>query len=185
MMPPTITRSALFPEILFIDRPTYEDERGFFREYFRLGELQEAAGHPVTFVQANHSRSKHAVLRGIHVASYDKLIYVLRGEALIVLVDLRFGSTTFGQHEMLTLGDARRTSVYVPAGFGNSFYVVSEDAEYCYLVTEYYDPEKEKNIAWDDADLAIPWPNRNPVLSARDQERARPVRELYPEHFHQ
>lgn len=185
MLAETIHPSIVFPEILFIDCPTFEDERGFFREYFRFGELQEAVGHPVAFVQANHSRSKHAVLRGIHVASYEKLIYVLRGEALVVLVDLREESPNFGKHEMLTLGDSRRTSVYVPAGFGNSFYVSSEEVEYCYLVSEYYDPTKEKNVQWDDPDLAIPWPDKNPVLSSRDQERAKSARELYPKRFQQ
>ena len=182
-MPDTIHSSTIFPEVLFVDRPTFEDDRGFFREFFRLGELEEAAGHPVTFVQANHSRSKRAVLRGVHVASYEKLIYVLRGEAIVVLVDLREGSPRFGKHEMLTLGDSRRTSIFLPAGFGNSFYVASEEVEYCYMVAEYYDPAKEKNIKWDDPDLAIPWPDMHPVLSARDLERAKSVRELYPKQF--
>lgn len=183
MISETIRPSAVFPEVLFIDRPTFEDDRGFFREFLRIGELEDAVGRPVTFVQANHSRSKRGVLRGIHVATYEKLIYVLRGETLAVLVDLRATSLQFGKHEMLTLGDSRRASVFVPAGFGNSFLAVSDEVEYCYLVSEYYDPAKEKNVVWDDPDLAIPWPNRNPIISERDRERAKTVRELYPEHF--
>lgn len=170
------------PDILLIDRPTHEDDRGFFREYFRLGDLESVVSRPIRFVQANHSFSKQNVLRGVHVATYDKLMYVPNGEVDIVVVDVRPSSATFGNHAVLTVGDANRLCIFLPAGFGNSYLVRSATANYLYFVTEYYDPAKEQTIRWDDPDLAIPWKNRSPIISQRDQD-GKTVRELFPERF--
>ncbi len=170
------------PEVLLIDRPTHEDDRGFFREYFRLGDLESAVSHPLHFVQANHSLSKQNVLRGIHVATYDKLIYVPDGDVDVVIVDLRPTSATFGDHAVLTIGDSNRLCIFLPAGFGNSYYVLSGTANYLYFVTEYYNPTKEQTIRWDDPDLAIPWKNGSPIISQRDQN-GKTIRELFPERF--
>lgn len=182
-MDTTIRPSATLPEVLLIERPTFADERGFFHEVLRLNDLEAAVGQTLPpFVQANHSRSVRGVLRGIHVATYDKLAYVPHGEVLAVVVDLRPESPRFKQFERLTLGEGNRLTLFVPPGFGNAYYVTSDEADYLYLVSEYYDPKREQQIRWDDPDLAIHWPDPHPLVSERDRQ-GKTVRQLFPEHF--
>ncbi|MDP3964096.1 MAG: dTDP-4-dehydrorhamnose 3,5-epimerase family protein [bacterium] len=168
----TIRQSEKIQGIFFIERPTFEDERGFFREYFRLGELEQAVGRSIRLVQANHSRSVKGVLRGIHASKYDKLIYAPRGNVQAAFVDLRKGSESFGKFEWVEMGEANRITVFLPPGVGNSYYVLSEESEYVYLVSEYYDPLLEHTVRWDDPELALPWPDKKPIVSERDSAKA-------------
>lgn len=179
----TVRPASTLPDVFLIERPTFGDDRGFFREYLRLNDLEAAVGRSLIFVQANHSRSKQRVLRGIHVADYDKLIYVPAGVVLAVLVDLRPSSATWLKHEVLRLGEGNPLTVYLPPGIGNSYYVETETADYLYLVTASYDPAREQTVRWDDPDLNLPWPDPAPIVSERDRERAQTVRELFPAAF--
>ncbi len=156
--------------VYIIDLPTFEDERGFFRETFRLNELEEAIGKKMEFVRLNHSRSKQNVLRGIHVANFEKLVYIISGKVLATFIDTRKDSPAYGQYEMLEMGEDNKIAIYIPVGVANSFYVKSESADYVYLVTKYYNPADEKTILWDDPDLNIPWPTRRPIISERDEK---------------
>ena len=165
--------------LLIVERPTLEDERGFFRESFRMNELAEALGAPVDFVQENHSRTRRGALRGLHAEQWEKLVYVPRGEVFTALADVRPSSQTFGRTETFILGDANRVKLFIPRGLAHGFCVLSEDADYVYLVTAYYDGTDTTAVAWDDPDLAIPWPIRQPQLSERDQRNPR-LRELFP-----
>lgn len=179
----TVFRVSDLSDLILFERPTFGDGRGFFHEYFRQNELQEVLGHDVHFVQANHSQSKKGVLRGVHVANFDKLLYVPHGDVEVFLVDLRSRSKTFGSFVQLALGDAMRASIFVPAGFGNSYCVLSDEADYMYLVTAYYDPKNEVTVAWNDPDLALPWTEKHPILSERDTTTAQSLRTLFPESF--
>jgi dTDP-4-dehydrorhamnose 3,5-epimerase len=167
---------------LIIDRPTIEDERGFFREVFQARELEAALGRPVSFLQVNHSRSYRGVLRGLHAEDWEKLVYVPRGEVFTALADLRPWSPTFGQVATFRLGEDHRQLLFIPRGLAHGYYVLSDEADYVYQVTAYYDGSDTRAVAWDDPDLAVPWPTRRPVLSARDQANPT-MRQLFPERF--
>lgn len=169
-MPDSIRSLTTLSEILLIERPTFGDERGFFHEFFRLNELEVTLGRPFIPIQGNHSRSGQGVLRGIHVADFDKLIYVPFGQVLAVLVDLRPDSPTFKRWEAVELGGDTHPALFVPLGFGNSYYVRSPQADYLYIVSAYYGQGKEATIRWNDPDLAINWPIAQPLISERDQQ---------------
>lgn len=168
--------------LLTIERPTHGDERGFFRESFRMSELEEALGYAVTFVQENHSRSGQSVLRGLHAESWEKLVYVPRGEVFTVVADIRPTSPTFGAVDTFRLGEKNRLKIFLPRGVAHGYCVLSTDADYLYQVTEYYDGSAMPAVAWDDPDLAVPWPLSNPILSAKDRENPR-LRDLFPDRF--
>lgn len=176
-----IIETAL-PGVMIIERPTFADDRGFFRETFRKKHLEEHLGRQLEFLQANHSRSSKGTLRGIHIAPWDKLITVTGGEVQAVIVDTRPDSPTFGRSVSLHLTDKAPRSLFVPAGCGNSFLVLSEQADYTYLTTEYWAPGKEFNIAYNDPDLNIAWANSEPTLSEKDQTNPS-LREVFPEKF--
>jgi dTDP-4-dehydrorhamnose 3,5-epimerase len=178
-MPDTITQSSIIPGIYFIERPTFGDDRGFFREYLRLNDLETAVGRPIKLVQANHSRSVQRVLRGVHVATYDKLIYIVSGIVQMALIDLRPESPTFKKQEYFEAGENSRRTVFIPAGIGNSFYTVSLQVDYIYFVGEYYDPTKELTIRWNDPDLNIPWTDREPIVSVRDRDGAKSFKYIF------
>jgi dTDP-4-dehydrorhamnose 3,5-epimerase len=161
------------------ERRTHQDDRGFFREAFRLSELAEVVDPVPTFVQANHSRSRHGVLRGLHAENWDKLVYVPRGEVFTALADLRPGSPTFGRTATFSLGEEHALALFVPRGLAHGYYVLSDEADYIYQVTAYYDGSDTRAVAWNDPDLAIPWPSANPLLSDRDQNNPG-MRELFP-----
>ena len=161
------------------ERRTHSDERGFFREAFRMSELAEVIDPAPAFVQANHSRSSRGVLRGLHAENWEKLVYVPRGEVFTALADLRPWSPTFGRSATFLLGDEHPIALFVPRGLAHGYVVLSEEADYVYQVTAYYDGSDTRAVAWDDPDLAIAWPTQTPVLSERDQ-RNPTFRALFP-----
>lgn len=170
------------PGLLIIERPTYADDRGFFRETFRKEHIQNRFGSPIEFVQANHSRSAKGTLRGIHIAPWHKLITVTSGEVQAVIVDTRPFSPTFGKFVSINLNDRYPRSVFIPEGCGNSFLVLSDQADYTYLASAYWSPGKELNIAYNDPALNIPWLSKEPVLSDKDKTNPS-LQEVFPEKF--
>ncbi len=161
---------------------THADERGFFRESLRLADVEAAVGRPVRFVQTNHARSRHGVLRGLHAEGWDKLVYVPRGEVFTALADIRPDSSTFGRAATFRLGDSSPLVLFVPNGLAHGYCVLSDEADYTYQVTAYYDGKDTRAVAWNDPDLAVAWPVEHPLLSERDS-RNPVLRDLYPERF--
>ncbi|MBA4291097.1 MAG: dTDP-4-dehydrorhamnose 3,5-epimerase, partial [Pseudomonas sp.] len=151
----------------------FGDERGFFFESFNARQFAEATGLHREFVQDNHSRSAKGVLRGLHYQvqqAQGKLVRVTAGEVFDVAVDLRRSSPTFGQWVGVHLSAENKRQLWVPEGFAHGFVVLSEFAEFLYKTTDYYAPEHERSIRWDDPTLAIDWPlTEAPQLSAKDQ----------------
>ena len=163
------------PGPLLLEPEVHGDERGFFVETYREADLP-GLGIPDHFVQENHSRSRRDTVRGLHFQAgpgQAKLVRAARGEIWDVVVDLRPGSATMGQWTAVTLDDVAHRMLYVPTGFVHGFCVVSDVADVIYLVGTYYDATLERAIAWDDPDLAIPWPAGEPILSDRDRRNAR------------
>lgn len=156
--------------VFIINRPVLPDNRGFFHEIFRKNDLESVIGKPFEIVQQNHSRSVKDTLRGIHVAPWSKLVYVSRGSMQEIVVDLRVTSPTFKKWISITLGDDTKSAVFIPPGCGNGFLVLSNNADYSYLVSDYWAPDKEYSILWNDSDLNIKWETFNPILSDKDQE---------------
>lgn len=147
---------------------TFSDDRGFFREPFRRNEFEEALGKPWVHVQENHAFSKKDVLRGIHIAPWDKFIYCPYGEVLSVIVDVRKDSPTFKQVFKMQIGFSNEIKLFIPAGLGNSYLIISDEAVYEYQVNQYYSAGMERGIAWNDPELAIDWGIENPILSEKD-----------------
>lgn len=166
-----ITRLAI-PDVLRIEPRVFGDERGFFYESFHQARFEEAIGRQVTFVQDNHSKSAHNVLRGLHYQirqPQGKLVRVVAGSVFDVAVDLRRSSPTFGQWVGEVLSAENKAQMWVPEGFAHGFVVLSESAEFVYKTTDYYAPEHERCIAWNDPVLAIAWPiNSLPFISTKD-----------------
>ena len=163
------------PDVKIIDPKVFGDERGFFMETFRLDEFSLQCAQRV-FVQANHSKSAHGILRGLHYQlqhTQGKLVRVVAGEVFDVAVDLRQSSPTFGQHVGVVLSAENKRQLWVPEGFAHGFYVLSESAEFVYQCTDYYAPEHEVSLLWNDPTLKIDWPlvnNIAPSLSEKDQK---------------
>jgi dTDP-4-dehydrorhamnose 3,5-epimerase len=171
-MPITVTPTAI-AEVLVIEPTVFGDARGFFFESFNARDFCEATGLDVTFVQDNHSGSSRGVLRGLHYQVQQpqgKLVRVVQGEVFDVAVDLRRSSPTFGQWVGETLSAENRKQLWVPPGFAHGFLVTTERAEFLYKTTEYYAPEHERSVRWDDPSLGISWPitDMNPVLATKD-----------------
>lgn len=148
------------PGIIVFEPKVFGDKRGFFLETFRQDVLQQA-GINVTFVQDNHSRSNQGVLRGLHyqlTQTQGKLVRVTSGSVYDVAVDVRHGSPTFGQWYGAHLDEESMRMMYVPPGYAHGFVVLSESADFLYKCTEYYHPESEQGIAWNDPDIGIEWP---------------------------
>lgn len=162
------------PDVLLIEPRVFGDERGFFFESFNQARFEEAVGHAVNFVQDNHSRSVRNVLRGLHYQIQQpqgKLVRVVAGEVFDVAVDLRRSSPTFGQWVGALLSAENKHQLWVPEGFGHGFVVLSEQAEFLYKTTDYYAPQYERCVRWDDPSLAIDWRLQgDPVLSAKDAQ---------------
>jgi len=161
------------PEVLILEPRVFGDERGFFFESFNEKVWQAATGITTRFVQDNHSRSARGVLRGLHYQirqAQGKLVRVVVGEVFDVAVDLRRSSPTFGKWVGVTLSADNKRQMWVPEGFAHGFLVVSEVAEFLYKTTDYYAPEYERCIIWNDPDLSISWPlsGEAPQLSAKD-----------------
>ena len=173
-----ITRTSI-PGLILINRPTHSDDRGFFREPARIKEIEEAAGISFNVAQMNHARSSKNTLRGIHVAPWNKLVYVTSGIVKEVIVDLREDSQTFGKYESFTFGEDNRSSIFIPKGMGNSYLVLSEVADYVYLTDQEWAPNKEIGIIWNDPELRIDWGIEAPVLSPKDQQNPS-LAEVFP-----
>jgi dTDP-4-dehydrorhamnose 3,5-epimerase len=160
------------PEVVLFEPRVFADERGFFFESFNQRSFDQAVGRQVSFVQDNHSRSARNVLRGLHYQikqPQGKLVRVVAGTVFDVAVDMRRNSPTFGQWVGEILSDENKKQLWVPEGFAHGFAVLSEFAEYLYKTTDYYAPEHERCIAWDDPTLAIDWPlSDRPSLSEKD-----------------
>lgn len=167
-----VTPTAI-PEVLLIEPRVFGDERGFFFESYNERAWQQATGLDTRFVQHNHSRSGRHVLRGLHYQirqPQGKLVRVVRGEVFDVAVDLRRSSPTFGRWAGAILSEANKHLFWVPPGFAHGFLVLSESADFLYLATDFYAPEHERAVIWNDPDLDIAWPLQGePVLSAKDK----------------
>lgn len=159
-------------DVLLIEPRVFGDSRGFFFESFNERAFREATGRDVQFVQDNHSRSARGVLRGLHYQiqqAQGKLVRVVRGQVFDVAVDLRRSSPTFGRWVGVELSEDNHRQLWVPPGFAHGFVVMSESADFLYKTTDYYAPEHERCIAWNDPQLAIAWPEGiTPQLSAKD-----------------
>lgn len=166
-----VTPTAI-PDVLIIEPKVFGDDRGFFFESFNLNTFREVTGLDVNFVQDNHSKSAKNVLRGLHYQIQQpqgKLVRVVQGEVFDVAVDLRKSSKTFGQWVGIHLSAENKKQFWVPAGFSHGFVVLSETAEFLYKTTDYYAPQFERSIRWNDPELAISWPlSDDPLLSAKD-----------------
>ena len=152
------------------------DERGFFLETFQANRYKELAGINNTFVQDNYSRSSKGVLRGLHFQKkrpQGKLVRVVKGQVFDVAVDLRKHSPTFGRWEGVILSDANKKQFWIPPGFAHGFVVLSEIADFEYKCTEYYNPSDEGSIIWNDPDINISWPYKNPKLSLKDSKASK------------
>lgn len=160
------------PEVLIIEPQVFGDERGFFYESFNARRFAQATGCAVEFVQDNHSRSSRGVLRGLHYQiqqAQGKLVRVAQGEVWDVAVDLRRRSPTFGRWVGVELSARNFRQLWIPAGFAHGFVVLSEVAEFLYKTTDYYAPEHERCIAWNDPTIGITWPlAESPTLSQKD-----------------
>lgn len=165
------TRLAI-PEVLLLEPRVFSDERGFFFESFNQRAFESAVGEKINFVQSNHSRSARHVLRGLHYQikqAQGKLVRVVIGEVFDVAVDIRRSSPTFGQWVGEILSAENKKQLWVPPGFAHAFLVLSDYAEFLYNTTDYWAPEYERCIIWNDATLAIDWPlTGKPVLSEKD-----------------
>lgn len=164
------------PDVILLAPKVFGDDRGFFFESFNQTKFEAAIGRKVNFVQDNHSRSAKNVLRGLHYQirqPQGKLVRVVQGEVFDVAVDIRQSSPTFGQWVGEILSAENRRQLWVPEGFAHGFVVLSESAEFLYKTTDYYAPEHERCIAWNDPNLAIAWPIAgDPTLSAKDARGA-------------
>jgi dTDP-4-dehydrorhamnose 3,5-epimerase len=160
------------PGVFVFEPKVFGDSRGFFFESFNQRAFAEATGAEACFVQDNHSRSAKGVLRGLHYQikqPQGKLVRVVRGAVFDVAVDLRKSSPTFGQWIGAELSEDNQRQLWVPPGFGHGFVVLSESADFLYKTTDYYAPEHERCIIWNDPDIGIDWPHQSPMLSGKDQ----------------
>jgi dTDP-4-dehydrorhamnose 3,5-epimerase len=160
------------PDLLVIEPKVFGDARGFFYESFNQKAFNVATGLNLNFVQDNHSRSTMGVLRGLHYQIQQpqgKLVRVVRGSVFDVAVDIRKSSPTFGQWVSIELSEENHKQLWIPAGFAHGFMVTSDSADFLYKTTDYYTPEHERCIAWNDPALGIQWPlTAGPSLSAKD-----------------
>lgn len=160
------------PEVILLEPKVFGDDRGFFFESFNAKAFEQATGLRREFVQDNHSKSAKNVLRGLHFQiqkPQGKLVRVAQGEVFDVAVDLRKSSKTFGQWVGVHLSSENKKQLWVPEGFAHGFLVISETAEFLYKTTEYYAPEFERSLLWNDPVLGIEWPlEGEPKLAAKD-----------------
>ncbi|TCS41955.1 dTDP-4-dehydrorhamnose 3,5-epimerase [Reinekea marinisedimentorum] len=160
-------------DVKLLEPKVFGDDRGFFMETFRADEFANVTGAK-PFVQDNHSKSTQGILRGLHYQTKNtqgKLVRVVQGEVFDVAVDMRKASPTFGKWVGYFLSAENKRQLWVPEGFAHGFYVTSETAEFVYKCTDYYAPEYDVSVKWNDADLAIEWPlinGKNPIVSEKD-----------------
>ena len=168
-----VVRTSI-PELLILEPRVFGDARGFFMESFNARTFAEVTGLETDFVQDNHSRSKRGVLRGLHYQlrqAQGKLVRVASGRVFDVAVDMRRSSPTFGRWEGVELSEDNHRQFWVPPGFAHGFVVLSETADFLYKTTDYYAPEHERCLAWDDPTVAVDWQLEGiePLLSAKDR----------------
>ncbi|PNH97375.1 dTDP-4-dehydrorhamnose 3,5-epimerase [Vibrio diazotrophicus] len=163
------------PDVKIIEPAVFGDERGFFMETWNQKRFEELVTcKPTTFVQDNHSKSKKGILRGLHYQTENtqgKLVRVISGAVFDVAVDIRRNSRTFGEWVGVVLTEENRLQLWIPEGFAHGFYVISDEAEFVYKCTDYYNPKSEHSIIWNDSDLGIEWPlnGEEPHLSEKDK----------------
>ncbi len=167
------------PDVVIIEPKVHGDERGYFVETFRKDKLEAFLGFRVGFCQDNESKSGKGVLRGLHYqlspAAQTKLVRVIRGRVLDVAVDIRKGSPTFGQHVVVELSGENKRQLFVPRGFAHGFVVLEDDTVFAYKVDNYYTPENDRGIAFDDPELAIDWGLLPNELKLSDKDRKQPA----------
>ena len=161
------------PDVKIIEPAVFGDERGFFMETWNQNKFEElVTGKPTQFVQDNHSKSKKGILRGLHYQTENtqgKLVRVVSGEVFDVAVDIRKDSPTFGKWVGVYLSAENKRQLWIPEGFAHGFYVTSDEAEFVYKCTDYYNPSAEHSILWNDSDIGIQWPLiSSPYLSQKD-----------------
>ncbi len=169
-----ITPTAI-PDVLLIEPRVFGDARGFFFESFNQKSFAEATGVNLPFVQDNHSKSVKGVLRGLHYQvephAQGKLVRVTQGAVFDIAVDLRKDAKTFGQWVGMTLSAENKQQLWIPPGFAHGFLVLSDTAEFLYKTTDYYAPQAERSLRWDDPTLAIAWPlEGEPILADKDRQ---------------
>jgi len=163
------------PDVVIIEPTVHGDDRGYFVETFRADKLEEFLGYTINFSQDNESKSSRGVLRGLHYqlapAAQTKLVRVIQGRVLDVAVDIRKGSPTFGKHVCVELTAENKKQILVPRGFAHGFVVLEDDTIFAYKVDNYYSPENDRGIAFDDEALGIDWqvPHSELQLSAKDK----------------
>ena len=169
---PTTVHPSEIPQLLSYERPTFSDERGFFREAIEKRDLEKVLGKEITITQWNHSQSLPGVIRGFHLEPWEKLIYVPTGEVMSAIVDLRLASPTFGKVATFRLGEKNRKTLYLPKGMGNSYCVLSDTpADYMYLITAYFEGAPTPAVSWNDPMLTKQfggWPVDHPIVSEKD-----------------
>lgn len=171
------------PGLFRLERKTHIDQRGSFREVFHLNELEAALGCEFKAVQMNHSFSKPRVIRALHAEGWNKLVYPVSGQMFSAIVDIRPDSENFGRVETFNFTSDERYALFIAKGLANSVCVVGEEpVHYIYLVDAYYDGGDTRAIAWDDPDLNINWPIKDPIISQRDKNNPK-LRDLFPEKF--
>lgn len=175
-MPFSLIETAI-PEVKILEPKVFGDTRGFFFESFNQRDFNEVTGQNVIFVQDNHSKSAKQVLRGLHYQiqhPQGKLVRVAQGRVLDVAVDIRRSSATFGQHVAVELSAENHRQLWIPPGFAHGFLVLSESAEFLYKTTDYWYPEHERSLLWNDSDIDIRWPcDGVPLLAKKDAEAAK------------
>ena len=168
-----VVRTAI-PDVLILEPKVFGDDRGFFFESFNQQDFQKLTGIKVNFVQDNHSKSASNVLRGLHYQiehAQGKLVRVAAGEVFDVSVDVRRHSATFGKWVGVVLSAENKRQLWIPPGFAHGFLVMRDDTEYLYKTTDYYSPQHERCIRWDDPAIGIEWPiSQAPILSGKDQQ---------------
>jgi len=166
-----------------IARPAFPDERGFFKEVFRKNEFQKETKINFSPLQWNHSLSLPGVIRGLHAENWNKLVYPVTGSIFIAIVDIRPKSKTFAKVETFTLTSKNRHALYISKGLANSICVIGDQpVNYLYLVDAYYDGSDTRAIAYNDPDLNITWPIKNPLISQRDKDNPL-LKNLFPNKF--
>ena len=166
------------PDVVIIEPKVHGDERGYFVETFRADKLEEFIGYKINFCQDNESKSSRGVLRGLHYqlapAAQTKLVRVIQGSVLDVAVDIRKGSPTFGKHVTVELTSENKHQLLVPRGFAHGFVVLEDDTVFAYKVDNYYSPENDRGIAFDDEDLAIDWKVVHDELNLSSKDKVQP-----------
>ncbi len=160
------------PGVKIIEPKVFGDERGFFLETFQQARYREMLGIDLNFVQDNHSRSEKGVLRGLHFQKtkpQGKLVRVVTGEVFDVAVDINPHSAHYGQYTSVILNEQNKRQLWVPPGYAHGFIVLSDVADFEYKCTDYYDPNDEGSVRWNDAEVGIDWPIDTPLLSAKDR----------------